>query len=50
MLLHLLGQEISGYVAQLNYGLKAVKNPLALIRLALGGTAVGTGLKHSRRI
>ncbi|MFD1771882.1 class II fumarate hydratase [Sphingobacterium suaedae] len=40
-----LGQELSGYVAQLNYGLKAVKNTLAhLSELALGGTAVGTGL------
>lgn len=40
-----LGQELSGYVAQLNYGLKAVKNTLEhLSELALGGTAVGTGL------
>lgn len=40
-----LGQELSGYVAQLNHGLKAVKNTLAhLAELALGGTAVGTGL------
>lgn len=40
-----LGQELSGYVAQLNYGLKAVKNTLAhLSEVALGGTAVGTGL------
>ena len=40
-----LGQEFSGYVAQLNYGLKAIKNTLAhLSELALGGTAVGTGL------
>ncbi|HLT89214.1 MAG TPA: class II fumarate hydratase [Sphingobacterium sp.] len=40
-----LGQELSGYVAQLNHGLKAVKNTLAhLSELALGGTAVGTGL------
>ena len=40
-----LGQEISGYVAQLNYGLKALKNTLShLSELALGGTAVGTGL------
>ena len=40
-----LGQELSGYVAQLNYGLKALKNTLAhLSELALGGTAVGTGL------
>ncbi len=40
-----LGQEFSGYVAQLNFGLKAVQNSLAhLSQLALGGTAVGTGL------
>lgn len=40
-----LGQELSGYVAQLNHGLKALKNTLAhLSELALGGTAVGTGL------
>jgi len=40
-----LGQELSGYVAQLNHGLKALKNTLEhLSELALGGTAVGTGL------
>lgn len=40
-----LGQEISGYVAQLNHGLKALENTLPhLSELALGGTAVGTGL------
>lgn len=40
-----LGQEFSGYVAQLNHGLKALKNTLThLSELALGGTAVGTGL------
>ncbi|MES2734271.1 MAG: class II fumarate hydratase [Bacteroidota bacterium] len=40
-----LGQEFSGYVAQLDYGIKAVKSTLAhLSELALGGTAVGTGL------
>ena len=40
-----LGQEFSGYVAQLNYGLKALKNTLEhLSDLALGGTAVGTGI------
>lgn len=40
-----LGQEISGYAAQLSYGLKAIKNTLAhLSEVALGGTAVGTGL------
>ena len=40
-----LGQEISGYVSQLNHGLKAIKNTLEhLSELALGGTAVGTGI------
>ena len=40
-----LGQEFSGYVSQLEHGLKALKNTLDhLSELALGGTAVGTGL------
>ncbi|QYH40520.1 class II fumarate hydratase [Algoriphagus sp. NBT04N3] len=40
-----LGQEFSGYVAQLDHGLRALKNTLShLSELALGGTAVGTGL------
>ena len=40
-----LGQEISGYVSQLSHGLKAIHNTLAhLSELALGGTAVGTGI------
>lgn len=40
-----LGQEFSGYAAQLEYGLRALKNTLPhLSELALGGTAVGTGL------
>ena len=40
-----LGQEFSGYAAQLDYGLKALSNTLEHLReLALGGTAVGTGL------
>lgn len=40
-----LGQEFSGYVSQLNHGLKALENTLPhLSELALGGTAVGTGL------
>ncbi|MFN8698201.1 MAG: class II fumarate hydratase [Flavobacteriales bacterium] len=40
-----LGQELSGYVAQLEHGLRALKNTLAhLSELALGGTAVGTGI------
>lgn len=40
-----LGQEFSGYASQLEHGLKALKNTLDhLSELALGGTAVGTGL------
>ena len=40
-----LGQEFSGYVSQLDHGLKALNNSLEhLSELALGGTAVGTGL------
>src|SRR5690606_18932438 len=40
-----LGQEFSGYASQLEHGLKALKNTLPhLSELALGGTAVGTGL------
>lgn len=40
-----LGQEISGYAAQLDWGLRAIDNTLPhLAQLALGGTAVGTGL------
>ncbi|MBT32682.1 MAG: fumarate hydratase, class II [Thalassobius sp.] len=40
-----LGMEFSGYASQLAHGIKAVKNTLAhLSELALGGTAVGTGL------
>ena len=40
-----LGQEFSGYVAQLDYGLKALNSSLAhLSEIALGGTAVGTGI------
>ena len=40
-----IGQEFSGYVSQLDHGLKALKNTLPhLAELALGGTAVGTGL------
>ncbi len=50
-----LGQELSGYVAQLDHGLKALENTLAhLSELALGGTAVGTGLNtpkgYSKRV
>ncbi|MDB4297147.1 class II fumarate hydratase [Flavobacteriaceae bacterium] len=40
-----IGQEFSGYVSQLDHGLKALNNTLPhLAELALGGTAVGTGL------
>ncbi len=50
-----LGQELSGYVAQLNHGIKALENTLPhLSELALGGTAVGTGLNtpkgYSKRV
>ncbi len=44
-----LGQELSGYVAQLEHGVRASKNTLAhLSELALGGTAVGTGINTPR--
>ena len=40
-----LGQELSGYVSQLDHGIKSIENSLAhLSELALGGTAVGTGI------
>lgn len=40
-----VGQEFSGYVSQLDHGIKAIKNTLEhLSELALGGTAVGTGI------
>ena len=40
-----VGQELSGYVSQIDHGIRAIKNSLAhLAELALGGTAVGTGL------
>ncbi len=40
-----LGQEFSGYVSQLDHGIRAIKNSFAhLSELALGGTAVGTGI------
>jgi fumarate hydratase class II len=40
-----VGQEFSGYVSQLDHGMKAIENSLAhLSELALGGTAVGTGI------
>ena len=44
-----LGQEFSGYVSQLDHGIKALKCTLPhLSELALGGTAVGTGLNTSK--
>jgi fumarate hydratase class II len=40
-----LGQELSGYVSQLDHGIRAIENTLShLSELALGGTAVGTGI------
>ena len=40
-----LGQEISGYVSQLDHGIRAIEHTLPhLAELALGGTAVGTGI------
>ena len=40
-----LGQELSGYVSQLNHGIRAIEHTLGhLSELALGGTAVGTGI------
>ncbi|SJZ75519.1 class II fumarate hydratase [Sediminibacterium ginsengisoli] len=40
-----VGQELSGYVSQLDHGLRAIENALPhLSELALGGTAVGTGI------
>ncbi|MGB8704785.1 MAG: class II fumarate hydratase [Gillisia sp.] len=50
-----LGQEFSGYAAQLDYGIRALENTLPhLAELALGGTAVGTGLNtpkgYSKRV
>ena len=40
-----LGQEFSGYVSQLDHGIKAINNTLEhLSEMALGGTAVGTGI------
>ena len=46
-----LGQEFSGYVSQLDHGLKALVNTLDhLTELALGGTAVGTGINTPKGI
>lgn len=40
-----LGQEFSGYVSQIDHCIRAIKNALvAVSEIALGGTAVGTGL------
>src|SRR3546814_11189267 len=45
-----LGQEISGYVSQLDHGLKAIDYSMShLSELALGGTAVGTGITRIGR-
>jgi len=44
-----LGQEFSGYASQIQHGMRSLKNTLAhLSELALGGTAVGTGLNAPR--
>ena len=44
-----LGQELSGYASQLEHGIRAIENTMAhLSELALGGTAVGTGLNTPR--
>ncbi len=44
-----LGQEFSGYVSQLDHGTRAIKNTLEHLReLALGGTAVGTGINSPK--
>jgi fumarate hydratase, class II len=50
-----VGQEFSGYVSQLDHGMRAIKNTLKhLSELALGGTAVGTGIntppQYSERV
>jgi fumarate hydratase class II len=50
-----LGQEFSGYASQIEHGVEALKNALIhLYEIALGGTAVGTGLnahpKYARRV
>ncbi|MDG2139317.1 MAG: class II fumarate hydratase [Flavobacteriales bacterium] len=44
-----LGQEFSGYVAQLDYGIRSLKNSIPhLCEIAIGGTAVGTGLNSPK--
>ena len=44
-----LGQEFSGYVSQLDYGLKSLINSLDHLKeIALGGTAVGTGINSPK--
>ena len=50
-----LGQEFSGYVSQIDHGLKAIEQGIPhLSELALGGTAVGTGInahpKYAQRV
>lgn len=45
-----LGQELSAYAAQLDFGIKAIKSTLPhMAQLALGGTAVGTGLNAPKK-
>lgn len=45
-----LGQEFSGYIAQLDFALSSIKQTLAgLYQLAIGGTAVGTGLNAPKK-
>ena len=46
-----LGQEFSGYVSQIDHGINALKNTLPhLSEIALGGTAVGTGINTPKDI
>lgn len=45
-----LGQEFSGYAAQIDHGIKAIQKALpALLEIALGGTAVGTGINAPKQ-
>lgn len=44
-----LGQEFSGYASQIEHGIKAIENTLPhLLEIALGGTAVGTGINSPK--
>lgn len=50
-----LGQEFSGYVSQIDHGVQAIENAVPhLLEIALGGTAVGTGInthpKYTKRV